>query len=146
MADIKRSTVQWQGEGMEFRAQTAGGYPFIMHTPSNEEGATPMEYLLAGVAGCTAMDVISILQKKRQKVYAFEVQIEGTQADSDPHVFTHATITYILRGAQIDPAAVERAIELSATKYCSAQAMFERAGVVMQSSYVIEEMAAQPSA
>ena len=116
MADIKRSTVTWQGEGMEFRAQTAGGYPFIMHTPSNDQGATPMEYLLAGVAGCTSMDVISILQKKRQKVHGFEVRIEGTQADTSPHVFTHVTITYVLRGEQIDPAAVERAIELSHTK------------------------------
>lgn len=144
MADIKRSTVTWQGEGMEFRAQTAGGYPFIMHTPSNDQGATPMEYLLAGVAGCTAMDVISILQKKRQKVHGFEVRIEGTQADTAPHVFTHVTITYVLRGEQIDPASVERAIELSHTKYCSAEAMFERAGVEMQSNYSIEESTAQP--
>ncbi len=129
---------------MEFHAQTAGGYPFTMHTPSDDQGATPMEYLLAGVAGCTAMDVISILQKKRQKVHDFEVRIEGTQADTDPHVFTHATITYVLRGEKIDPATVERAIELSHTKYCSAQAMFEHAGVEMLTNYTIDETVAEP--
>ena len=143
MADIKRATVTWQGTGMEFQAQTAGGYPFIMHTPSDEKGATPMEYLLAGVAGCTAMDVVAILTKKRQKVHGFEVRIEGTQANTDPHVYTHVNITYVVRGEQIDPAAVERAIELSQTKYCSAQAMFVRAGVEVKSDYLVEETAPQ---
>jgi putative redox protein len=141
VADIKRSTIVWQGSGLDFRAQTAGGYSFAMHAPSDADGATPMEYLLAGVAGCTAMDVVSILQKKRQKVHGFEVRIEGTQANSDPHVFTHVNVTYVVRGEQVDPAALERAIELSQTKYCSAQAMFVRAGVEITSTYTIEEMA-----
>lgn len=145
MADIKRSTVVWQGSGLEFRAQTAGGYSFAMHSPSDPQGATPMEYLLAGVAGCTGMDVVSILQKKRQKVHGFEVRIAGTQANSDPHVFTHVTVTYVVRGEQVDPAAVARAIELSQTKYCSAQAMFVRAGVEITSEVIIEEAAPAPA-
>lgn len=138
MSSQKQARVVWGGEELEFRAQTGAGYSFAMRSPASTEGATPMEFLLAGVAGCTGMDVISVLHKKRQKVHGLEVQIEGMQAGGAPNVFTAVTITYIVQGEEIDSAAVEHAIELSQTKYCSASIMFKRAGVEITTNYLIE--------
>jgi len=84
-----------------------------------------MELIAIGVAGCTAMDVISILQKKRQEVTEFAVELEASQAEEHPRAFTEMKIHYRITGRGIDPAAVERAIELSETRYCPAQAMFK---------------------
>ena len=84
-----------------------------------------MELLATGLAGCTAMDVISILQKKRQEVTDFEVQVHAERASEHPKVFTSAVIEYFISGHNLDEAAVVRAIELSATRYCPAQAMFQ---------------------
>jgi putative redox protein len=134
----KQASAVWRGEGLEFQGQTGNGYSFAMRSPSSTEGGSPMEFLLAGVAGCTGMDVISVLHKKRQEVHGLEVKVEGTQAGGTPNVFTAATITYIIQGKEIDPAAVEHAIELSKTKYCSASIMFERAGVEVTTAYLIE--------
>ncbi|MCC6147174.1 MAG: OsmC family protein [Anaerolineaceae bacterium] len=89
----------------------------------DEDGFRPMELLLIGLAGCTGMDVISILTKKRQDVTAFEVKVDAERAEDRPKVFTKIVVEYILTGHMLDPEAVDRAIELSATKYCSAHAM-----------------------
>jgi putative redox protein len=89
----------------------------------DSEGIEPMELVAIGLAGCTALDVISILQKKRQDVTAFEVQVHAQRATEFPKVFTNIVIEYIVSGHHIEPAAVERSIELSATKYCPVQAM-----------------------
>lgn len=92
----------------------------------DNDGFRPMELIATGLAGCTAMDVISILQKKQQQVSGFEVRVQAEQASEHPHVFTHIVIEYVVSGHHVDPAAVDRAIELSATKYCSAQAMLAK--------------------
>ncbi len=89
-------------------------------------GFIPMELIATGLAGCTAMDVISILQKKRQAVTAFEVQVHAERADEHPRVFTRAIIEYFVTGHAVDEAAVIRAIELSSSRYCPAQAMFHQ--------------------
>jgi putative redox protein len=98
-----------------------------------------MELIAIGLAGCTAMDVISILSKKRQEVSVFETLVHAERASEHPKVFTHVTIEYLLEGRNIDPAAVERAIELSAKKYCPAQAMLEKA-VMIEHKYTIKEI------
>lgn len=139
MAPEKRAHVVWQGQDREFRAHLEAGFDFPMHAPADANGGTPMDYLLAGVAGCTAMDVISILQKKRQAVTGLEVHIHGTQSETPPNVYTKAHITYVVRGEGINPAAVEQAIELSETKYCSASVMFQRSGTEVTTDYRIEE-------
>jgi putative redox protein len=90
----------------------------------DDDGFRPMQLIALGIAGCTAMDVISILKKKRQDVTAFEVEISGDQAQEHPKVFTRIQIHYLISGNNVDEKAVERAIELSETKYCPAQAMF----------------------
>jgi putative redox protein len=90
-------------------------------------GFEPMELLAIGLAGCTGMDTISILKKKQQDVTAFEVKVHATRATEFPKVFTHIVLEYIVEGHNVDPKAVERSIELSATKYCPAQAMLRKA-------------------
>jgi putative redox protein len=92
----------------------------------NDDGFRPMELIAIGIAGCTAMDVISILQKKRQNVTEFEVLVHAERSTEHPKVFTSAEIEYLVNGQDIDEAAVVRAIELSATRYCPAQAMFSK--------------------
>lgn len=90
-------------------------------------GFRPLELLAVGLAGCTAMDVLSIVRKKRQKVTSFDVQVLAQQQSEHPYVFTSAEILYRLRGRAVDERAVLRAIELSALHYCPAQAMLSKA-------------------
>ncbi|OQX61623.1 MAG: osmotically inducible protein OsmC [Anaerolineaceae bacterium 4572_5.1] len=91
-----------------------------------DDGFRPMELMAVSLAGCTAMDVISILRKKRQDVTGYEVKVHADQADQHPHVFTHAVIEYFVTGHNVDEAAVIRAIELSAKRYCPAQGMLDK--------------------
>ena len=95
-------------------------------TGGDDDGFRPMELVAIGLAGCTAMDVISILTKKRQDVTGLEVRVHSEKAETHPHVFTHMTIEYIVSGHAIDPAAVDRSIELSSAKYCPVQAMLNK--------------------
>jgi putative redox protein len=105
----------------------------------DNDGFRPMELMGISLAGCTAMDVISILQKKRQNVTGFEVKVHADRANEHPKVFTHVTVEYLIEGNQVDPMAVERAIELSVTKYCPAQAMLTKA-VKIDHTYTITEV------
>ncbi len=102
------------------------------------EGASPLELLLMGTAGCTAMDVISILQKKRQQVTGFEIRVHADRADEHPRVFTHITLEYVITGRQIDPESVSHAIDLSLEKYCSAHAMMSKAVPIDHTFRVVE--------
>lgn len=121
--------VTWHN-GLSFTASAGSGFsaPLGAETAVGgaEDGFRPMELIAAGLAGCTAMDVISILQKKRQEVTSFEVQVHAPRAEQHPRVFTRAEIEYFISGYQIEEAAVLRAIELSAMRYCPAQAMFSK--------------------
>jgi putative redox protein len=101
-------------------------------------GFRPTQLVLVGLGGCTAMDVVSILRKKRQDVADFEVHLDAQQNEDHPHVFTHIHIKYALRGRGIQPAAVERAIELSSSKYCSVQAMLAKSAKIEHSYEIIE--------
>lgn len=93
-----------------------------------ENGAPrPMELLAMGLAGCTGMDVISILQKKQQPVVGFQVNLRAERAEEHPKVFTQAVIEYLVTGRGVDEAALLRSIELSAERYCPAQAMLGKA-------------------
>lgn len=118
--------VTWK-EKMSFDGWAESGFTLPMGASpavgGDNDGFRPMELLLVGLAGCTAMDVISILQKKRQDVTGFEVKVQAERAADHPKVFTDITLEYIVSGRGISPEAVERAVELSETRYCSAQAM-----------------------
>lgn len=122
--------VTWQGK-MKFEGSASeSGFtvPLDAYTDVGGEGQgfRPLELMLVSLAGCTAMDVISILRKKRQEIETFEVQAHAERASNHPKVFTHFQIEYILTGPKIDPTAVRRAIELSAETYCPAQAMLSK--------------------
>lgn len=94
------------------------------------DGFRPTELLLVGLSGCTAMDVVSILSKKRQTITSFEVKAHGERASQDPKRFTSFLVEYVIKGEGIDPDAVERAVELSEEKYCSVMATLRFAGPI----------------
>ncbi len=130
-------------QGMTFTASAESGFTLQMGASpivgGQNDGFRPMELLLMGLGGCTAMDVVSILRKKKQDVIGFDILLDAEQAENHPHVFTQITIKYILRGNQIDPKAVERSILLSETKYCPAQAMLARSVPIDHTYEIIEE-------
>ena len=103
------------------------------------DGFRPTELVLVGLAGCTAMDVISILAKKKQDVTAIEVKAHGERAAEDPKRFTSFLLEYVISGKGIDPAAVQRAVELSETKYCSVMATLRFAGPVERKITILED-------
>jgi putative redox protein len=129
-------------QNMSFTGSATRGFKLPLDADPGSGGADsgfrPLELLAIGLAGCTALDVISIMHKKRQDVTAFEVQVVARQQDVQPHVFTTAQIIYRVTGHNVDEAAVLRAIELSALYYCSAQAMLSKA-FPMELTYEIYE-------
>lgn len=120
------ANVIWNG-GLTFAGGSESGFSLPLDAYAavggGGNGLRPMELFAIGLAGCTAMDVISILTKKRQDVTAFEVQVHADRAETHPKIFTHAVIEYFVTGHMVDEAAVVRSIELSTTTYCPAQAM-----------------------
>ncbi len=125
-----KATVDWK-ENLTFLGTPDSGFTLQMDAdPSlggSNNGIRPMEMIALGLAGCTAMDVISVLQKKRQQVTRFEVRVDAPRSPEHPKVFTRATLNYIVTGRNVEEAAVLRSIELSATKYCPAQIMLGQA-------------------
>jgi putative redox protein len=104
----------------------------------HDAGISPMSLMLTSLGGCTGMDVISILRKKRQDVTGLEVQVEGVRGDEHPKVYTDITVHFVVTGHDIDPAAVERAIELSRDKYCGAAATLRHTAQMTYSHEIIE--------
>jgi putative redox protein len=133
MTDAK---VTWQA-GLTFSGSAGSGFSVPLGT---DDGFRPLELMAVSLAGCTAMDVISILQKKRQDVTAFEVGVHADQAAEHPKVFSAARITFRVTGHGVDEAAVVRAIELSATKYCPAQAMLEKSVPIALHYEIFEDL------
>lgn len=133
--------VTWNGK-MSFTGTADTGFTVPLDADSavggDNHGFRPMELMAISLAGCTAMDVISILQKKRQVVNAFDVKVQAERADEYPKIFTLITVEFTVKGNNVDPAAVERAIHLSSTKYCPAQAMLAKA-VSIEHKYTIIE-------
>jgi putative redox protein len=109
-------------EKMQFVAGSKNGPAIVMDSTDGRSGPTPMELLLMGVAGCTGIDIVLILQKKRLELNKLEIRISGEQADKYPKRFTKIHIEYLLAGKNIPSKAVEQAIKLSEEKYCSASA------------------------
>jgi putative redox protein len=102
-------------------------------------GPSPMELVLLGLAGCTAMDVISIMAKKRQPLTNFQVKVSAERADDHPRVYTDIHLEYIAYGEGIDEQALARSIELSETTYCSVHAMLEKTAEITTSYRIVEE-------
>ncbi len=136
-------TVDWKG-GMAFEASPPSGAAFVMDTypesGGHNLGPTPVETLVSALAGCTAMDVVSILQKKRQNLDAYRLEVEWDRGPEGvwPRPVTAVRVRHVLRGKDLDEVAVARAIELSDTKYCSVSATL-RPGVAIHTEFVIED-------
>ncbi|HEX6777537.1 MAG TPA: OsmC family protein [Ktedonobacterales bacterium] len=141
MARVLDATVTLR-EGMAFTAASGSGHEIVLDTSveggGQNQGPSPMELLLMGTAGCTAIDVIGILRKKRQQVTSYQVRIQGTRAETHPRVFTEITIEHIVTGYAVDEAALVHAIELSNTKYCSAHAMMSKTAHITTTHRIIE--------
>ena len=134
--------VTWKS-GMAFTGNSNAGIEIPMDASLDHGGTgtgpSPMELVLMGLGGCTAMDVISILSKKRQDVTRFEVVLHAERADEHPKVFTDITLEFIVTGHQVDLEAVKRAVELSEGKYCSANAMLSKTAAIHSKVTVREE-------
>jgi len=136
-----RATVKWVGEAT-FEATAGSGHTVVLDGPSEAGGRNlgprPMEMLLLGLGGCTAFDVVYILKKGRHPVSHCEVEIEAERADTPPKVFTKIHLHYKVSGQGLTEAAVKRAIELSATKYCSASIMLGKCAELTHDYELIE--------
>jgi len=108
-----------EGTGVRFGVLTGSGMKMTLDTKEGQQGPTPVEALLAALGGCTGMDVASILDKKRQRVSRYAIRVEAVQRNAHPHAFRRLVITHEVEGPAVEVEAVARAIELSATRYCS---------------------------
>jgi putative redox protein len=125
-------------EDKRFVGRASSGHAIVVDASVEKQGSSPMELLLIGMAGCTAYDVMSILEKKRQGVTGLEVSARAERAEEPPRVYTKIEVEYVLRGRDIKPKAVEDAIHLSKEKYCSASIMLGKTAQIT-TSYRIEE-------
>lgn len=134
--------VIWK-EGLSFTATADSGFSVNLGaSPSvggKNDGFRPLELMLISLIGCTAMDVISILRKKRQDITRFEVRGHAEQAADYPRVMTQAVVEYHVTGHQVDEAAVVRSLELSATRYCPAQGMLDQVMPIALRYFIYED-------
>ena len=122
-AQTKVMHLRYTGEEA-FVAESASGHAIVTSFSQDHMSApSPMELVLIALGGCSGADVISILEKKRQRVSAYDIEVRGVRRDEHPRVYTEIEVIHRVRGDQIDERAVARAIELSETKYCSVSAM-----------------------
>ena len=136
------SKVVWKG-GMAFTGTADSTYLVPLDAKSSSGGKDlgfqPLQLMAIGLVGCTGMDVISILQKKRQEVTGFEVSAAIQRADQHPKVFTKIVIEYKITGKNLDKSAVERAVQLSEEKYCGARAMLKHSAEISNRIIIEEE-------
>ena len=120
-----RLTLESIDEGLELLARFESGARLRLASPAGEPGPNPVQAVLAALGGCAAMDVISILRKRRQRVTAYEVVLHGERRAEHPRIFTRIEVVHRLTGHDLSPEAIAEAIRLSDTKYCSVHAMLE---------------------
>jgi putative redox protein len=137
-----KATVKWVDNAM-FLGESGSGHSVVMDGPESAGGRNmgirPMEMLLIGMGGCASFDVMSILQKSRQQVTDCRAELSAERADAVPAIFTAIHIHFVVSGKALKEKQVQRAVELSAEKYCSASIMMEKADVKMSHSYEIIE-------
>jgi len=135
-----KAEVKWVGDAM-FIGESGSGHAVVMDGPPDHGGRNmgirPMEMLLIGVGGCSSFDVVDILKKSRQNVTSCHAKLDAERADAVPAVFTKLNIHFIVKGKDLKEKQVERAVSLSAEKYCSASIMLGKAGVNITHSFEI---------
>lgn len=137
-----KARIKWK-DGMSFLGESGSGHAVLMDGPPEAGGKNlgprPMEMLLMGTGGCAAFDVMLILKKSRQAVSDCVVEIEAQRAAQDPKVFTHIHFHFVLTGKNLQPQQIERAISLSAEKYCSASIMLGKTAEMTHDFEIVEE-------
>jgi len=136
-----KATIQWTGN-VSFEGHADSGHVVKMDGPrefgGQNRGVRPMELVLIGMGGCTAFDVIHILKKSRQDVIGCVAEIDAARADTEPKVFTKIHVHFRVTGRKLDPKRVQQAIELSATKYCSASIMLGKTAEITHDFEIVE--------
>ena len=132
----KTATLLAEGDGLRFVATAGSGHAIILDDDTGDAGMRPAELIPIALAGCTAMDVLSILRKKQQPVTRYEIDATGEQRPGTPTRFVRMDVTHVVDG-DLDEAAVRRALELSATKYCSVGATLASGIVEIRHGYRI---------
>lgn len=139
-----KATIKWV-DGVSFVGESESGHAVVMDGPPDAGGRNigmrPMEMVLVGMGGCSAFDVVTILQKARQAVSDCRVELSAERADEIPKVFTKIHVRFVVSGTGLKPAQVERAVKLSAEKYCSASIMLGKTAVVTHDFEIIESPA-----
>ncbi|HLE93197.1 MAG TPA: OsmC family protein [Sulfuricaulis sp.] len=136
-----KATIKWTGD-VGFSGTTESGHTILMdgapEAGGRNKGSRPMEVVLIGMGGCTAFDVVHILRKSRQEITDCAAEVEAQRAETDPKVFTHIHIHFIVSGKDLDPKKIQHAIELSATKYCSASIMLAKTAKITHDFEMID--------
>ena len=139
--DILHARIKWL-DHMSFVGESGSGHSVVLDgSPEHggrNLGVRPMEMLLIGLGGCTAFDVVLMLQKSRQNIVDVEVSLDAERSEDIPHVFTHIKAHFRVWGKQLSDKHVERAVNLSAEKYCSATKMLEKSAEIVYSWEIIE--------
>jgi putative redox protein len=125
-------------QGRQFVGESGSGHHVVMDDAQGNSGAKPIELALLALGGCTAFDVVGILRKMRQRVTGYDVELQAEQRDEMPNVFTRVTIKHLLRGS-IKPDALQKAIQLSETKYCSVSAMIAKTARIETTYEIVPE-------
>ncbi len=136
-----KATIKWV-DGVSFVGESESGHAVVLDGPPDAGGRNigmrPMEMVLVGMGGCTAFDVVSILHKARQTVTDCRVELSAARADEIPKVFTRIHVHFIVTGRGLKPAQVERAVKLSAEKYCSASLMLGKTAEITHDFEVVD--------
>jgi putative redox protein len=143
MPTIKSVDIRHEG-GMHFHAEPSSGHPQAFDDRASNQGASPVETVLAALGACTAMDVVSIAAKKRQAFERYEIHLRGSQRDEYPQIFTEIEVIHEVEGRNLSEAAIRRSIELSATKYCPVNAMISAGATVVRHAYRIVSSGTKP--
>jgi putative redox protein len=137
-----KARVKWATEGMMFVGESGSGHAVVMdgapEAGGRNLGVRPMEMLLLGMGGCTAFDVVLILKRSREPVTDCVVELDAERAETDPKVFTRIVVRYIVTGNGLDPAKVQRAVNLSAEKYCSASVMLGKTAEIVHEVQIVD--------
>lgn len=140
-----KATIKWV-DGVSFVGESESGHAVVLDGPPDAGGRNigmrPMEMVLIGMGGCTAFDVVSILQKARQPVRDCRVELRAERADGIPKVFTRIHVHFVVSGHGLKPAQVERAVKLSAEKYCSASIMLGKTAEITHDFEITDDATA----
>jgi putative redox protein len=145
MSRIRSATIVHQG-GNRFEATTGTTRTIVFGDAVDSGELSPLETVAVSLGACSAMDVISIAGKKRQEITTYRIHVEATQRDEYPQVLTHAVVTHEVEGPAVEEAAIRRAIELSATKYCPVNAMLSSGTTEVHHRYVVRCTGPEPFA